>query len=68
MVSAIISCDTGFGLHLDSMKLAKIQFSRRGKKCVDEAAAIDVLNNAEKQDLKESPFVKYFELGANNEG
>ncbi len=26
------------------------------------------MNNAEKQDLEESPFVKYFELGANNEG
>jgi hypothetical protein len=31
-------------------------------------AAIDVLNQAEKQDLKESLFVKYFELGTNNEG
>jgi hypothetical protein len=68
MVSSIISCDTGFGLELDSMKSAEIIVSRRGKKYVDEAAAIDVLNNVEKQDLKESPFVKYFDLGANNEG
>jgi hypothetical protein len=68
MVSAILSPDTGFGLHLDPTKLAGIKFSRRGKKYVDEAAAIDVLNNAEKEDLKESPFVKYFELGANDEG
>jgi hypothetical protein len=58
MVSAIISRDTGFGLQLDPTKLAKINFSRLGKKYVDEAAAINVLNNAEKQDLKESPFVK----------
>jgi hypothetical protein len=51
MVSAIISRDTGFGLHLDSMNSAKINFSRQGKKYVDEAAAmINVLNNAEKQD------------------
>jgi hypothetical protein len=50
------------------MKLAKINVLRRGKKYVDKAAAIDVLNNAEKQDLTESPFVKYSELGANNEG
>jgi hypothetical protein len=69
MVSAIISHDTGFWLQLDSMKLAKIiSVSRRGKKYVDEAAAINVLNNVEKQDMKESLFVKYFELGADSEG
>jgi hypothetical protein len=68
MVSAIISPDTGFGLQLDSTKLAEINYARRGKKYTDEAAARDVLNCTEKQELKESPFVKYFELGANNEG
>jgi hypothetical protein len=47
----VSSRDTGFGLHLDSMNSAKINFSRQGKKYVDEAAAmINVLNNAEKQD------------------
>jgi hypothetical protein len=68
MVLAIISHDTGFGLKLDSTKLAEINYARRGKKYTNEAAATDVLNCTEKQDLKESPFIKYFELGANNEG
>jgi hypothetical protein len=68
MVSAIISHDTGFGFQLDSIKLAKINYSRRGKKYTNEAAATDVLNCTEKQELKESPFIKDFELGANNEG
>jgi hypothetical protein len=48
----------GFSLQLDPTKLAGIFFSRQGKKYVDKAAANDVLNSAEKQDLKESPFVK----------
>jgi hypothetical protein len=68
MVSAIISLDTGFGLKLDSTKLAERNYARQGKKYTNETAARDVLNCTEKQDLKESPFVKYFELGANNEG
>jgi hypothetical protein len=45
VLSAIISRDTGFGLQLDPTKLAKINVSRRGKKYVDAAAAINVLNN-----------------------
>jgi hypothetical protein len=68
MVSAIISRDTGFGLQLDSTKLAEINYSRQGKKYTDEVAALDVRNCIDKKEIEESPFVKYFELGANNEG
>ena len=48
--------------------LAKINLSRTGQKYTDEFAAKDIHNIAEKKDLEESPFVRYFELGANNEG
>jgi hypothetical protein len=68
MISATISRDTGFGLQLDSTKLAKINYSRQGKKYINEAVAMHVLNCTEKKEIKESPFIKYFELGANNEG
>jgi hypothetical protein len=41
----------------------------RGKKYTkDEAAAMDVRNCIDKKEIKELPFIKYFELGANNEG
>ena len=68
MVSAIVSRDTGFGLQLDSTQLAEINSSRQGRKYTDEAAAMDVMNCTDKKEIIESPFVKYFEIGANNEG
>jgi hypothetical protein len=68
MISAFISRDTGFGLEIDATMLARINLSRRGEKYTDEFAASDIYNAVEKKDLKESPFVKFFELGANNEG
>jgi hypothetical protein len=68
MVSAIVSHNTGFGLQLDLTKLAKINYWRRGKKYTDEVAAMDVRNCIDKKKIKESPFIKYLELGANSEG
>ena len=41
---------------------------RRGKKYVDQQAARDKLGSADKKDLKDSPFVREFEYGANNDG
>jgi hypothetical protein len=59
MVSAIISRDTGFGLQLDSrIKLAKINYSRGGKKYTGKVAAMEVRNCTEKKEIKESLFIK----------
>jgi hypothetical protein len=64
----------GYSLQNAYVKLSRvsqlmyINYSRRGKKYTNEAAATDVLNCTEKQELKKSPFVKYFELGTINEG
>jgi hypothetical protein len=43
-------------------------FRRQGKGYKDEGAAMEVFGTLEKQELKESPFRKYFEFGMNNEG
>ncbi len=64
MISAFISRDTGLGLEIDAAMLRRINL----QKYADEYAANDILKAVEKEDLIESPFVKYFELRANNEG
>ena len=48
--------------------MEEINEARRGKTYVDVNAAVAIHGQASKQDLKQSPFVVYFELGANNEG
>jgi hypothetical protein len=61
MESTITSRDTRFDLQLDSAnKLAKINYT-------EEVVAVDVPNCMKKKEIKESPFIKYFELGVNNE-
>ena len=51
------------------LQLDEINGTRRGKKYTDETAAKAIHNGtAMKRDLKESPFVKYFELGMHNDG
>ena len=68
MLSAFQSRETGFGMKLSALQLDEINEMRRGKNYVDIDAAIAVNGQATKKDLKESPFVVYFELGSNNEG
>jgi hypothetical protein len=68
MLSAFQSRETGFGMKLSALQLDEINEMRRGKNYVDIDAAIAVNGQAMKKDLKESPFVVYFELGSNNEG
>jgi hypothetical protein len=45
-----------------------MNLSGTGEKHIDEFAGSNVANAVEKKDLEESPFVKFFKLGANNEG
>ena len=68
MLSAFQSRETGFGMKLSALQLDEINESRRGKNYVDLDAAMAINGQAMKKDLKESPFVVYFELGSNNEG
>ena len=48
--------------------MEEIYESRRGKTYVDVDAAMAIHGHAAKKDLKQSPFIVYFELGGNNEG
>jgi hypothetical protein len=68
MMSAFQSRETGFGLELNRIQLDEIYETRRNKNNVDVDAAITIHGQAVKKDLKDSPFVIYFELGANNKG
>jgi hypothetical protein len=68
MVSALQSRETGFGVSVSRIQLDEINEARRGQNYVDVDAAMAIHGHATKKDLKHSPFVVYFELGANNEG
>ena len=68
MISAMQSRETGFGVEISQMQKDEINESRRGKTYVDVEAAMAIHGQATKKDLKQSPFVVYFELGVNNEG
>jgi hypothetical protein len=71
MLSAFISREFGFGRKLTEAELVKIKSGRRCRKNKTyrgTQAAIEILKTTEKSELKESPFVKYLFIRANNEG
>lgn len=68
MISGLQSRETGFGVSISQLQLDEINDTRRGQTYVDVDAALAIHGQALKKDLKQSPFVIYFELGANNEG
>jgi hypothetical protein len=68
MVSALQSRETGFGVSISRMQFDEINEARHGQNYVDVDAAMAIHGHATKNDLKDSPFVVYFELGTNNEG
>jgi hypothetical protein len=68
MVSAFQSRETGFGVDINRIQLGEINEARRGQNYVDKEAAMAINGHAAKKDLKQSPFVVDFELGANNAG
>lgn len=53
---------------ISAEEFVKINRSRQGKHYEDKDAAVKVRKHSTKADLKESPFVVYFNYGANNEG
>ncbi len=68
LMSAFQSRKTGFGLKLSRVQLDEINESSRGKNHVDMDTAIAIHGQATKKDLKNSPFVIFFEHGANKKG
>jgi hypothetical protein len=68
MVSAFQSWETGFGVDIDRIQMDEINAARTGQCYADKEAAMAIKGQATKKDLTQSPFVVYFELGANNEG
>jgi hypothetical protein len=71
MLSTFVSRKFGFGRQLTEAELVKINCERRrgiNKTYTDTQAAMEILKTTEKPELKESPFIKYLFIGANNEG
>ena len=68
MLSAFVSREFGFGRDLSDNELAKINHEKRiGKTYIDTEAALEVLKTTQKPMLRESPFVRYLYIGANND-
>jgi hypothetical protein len=68
MISGFQSREFGFGMPLTADELTLVNTYRANMKYADEKAAISLRGTDVKQPLKESPFVREFEYGANNEG
>jgi hypothetical protein len=64
MVSAFVSRNFGFGLHLIIDELSVVNYKRRGECYIDKESAILKRGKAEKEPLTESPFVRYLLYGA----
>jgi len=68
MISGFQCREFGFGMPLTKNELTLVNTYRANTKYADEKAAISLRGTADKQPLKETPFVREFEYGANNEG
>ena len=68
MISAFQSRETGFGVDISQMQMEEINESHRGKTYIDIDAAMAIHGQAAKKDLKQSPFIVHFKLGAISEG
>ena len=68
MISAFVSRDLGFGFNISPHDLRRINNCRHGSDYLDKEAALEIFDRKEKHNLTESPFVRYFEYGKNQEG
>ena len=68
MISGLQSRETGFGVRISQMQLDEINDRRQDQTYIDVDAALAIHGQALKKDLKQSPFVVYFELGLNDKG
>ena len=60
--------ETGFEVCISQMQLDEINYARRDQTFIVVDAALAIHGQALEKDLKQSPFVIYFELSLNNEG
>jgi hypothetical protein len=68
MVSGFTSRFLGFGPQLTTAQLRAVNEHRAGKHYLDKEAALDVNKKTIKPVLTETPFVRYFHVGAANDG
>ena len=68
MISALQSCEFGFGLKISEEQLKEVNKYREGKKYMDEEAAKSKRGSANKGALTRSPFVVEFNYGAQEQG
>ena len=68
MLSSFCSRDFGYGFDLSDAQLAIVNRFREGKECLDDEAALEVMQTKNKNKLTSSPFIQKFEYGVNSEG
>jgi hypothetical protein len=68
MLSAFQGRVIGFGRPMTPAELEQVNKERRDKDYDDTKAALEIRKVTTKPDLTESPFVKYFHIGVQNEG
>ena len=68
MLSLFCCRDLGYGYNPPTNIMNEINESRKGKNYSDEDAAITVNGSKKKDKLTCTPFVRYLEYGANNDG
>ena len=68
MISAFQACEIGIPQEIEKNMLEKINRNRLQKNYVTIEAANELNRNSMKPPLLSSPFLAYFEYGANNDG
>ena len=68
MILGFVSRSFGLGQNLSKTELAEINAKRKGQDYIEKEAAYAVHGWTNKEQLTESPLVKLFEFGANNQG
>jgi len=68
MLSAFQSRDYDFGRPMTQEELIRVNQTREGRHYIDKQAAMVVHKRTTKTPLAESPFVRHFLIGSNNDG
>ena len=68
MISAMQSCDFGFGLPMTADQLAQVNVACANQPYIDKVAVMEIYQNIIKPPLIASPFVCTITIGANNDG
>ena len=68
MLSAFVSREFGFGFELTEAQLDHINAYRKGQNYLDVESAMEINKTTVKPKLTSTPFISYFQYGANYEG